>query len=167
MFVVEPLAGARIVGEHQRLDGHRHSARRQADLAEIDIVEIPQHHAVYHQHTDWYFQLVLKDMAKRLRDIAVEHDEQRLSRGDHVVEAQHQPFSEGVHALIRRHTLPVKRQGNFTVGSVDLERRPMGFYRPGHVVGDDLVRAVEGRLDDLQVAPRQKFCVIRHKGGVA
>ena len=72
MFVVEPLAGARIVGEHQRLDGHRHGARRQADLAEIDIVEIPQHHAVYHQHADRYFQLVLKDMAKRLRDIAVE-----------------------------------------------------------------------------------------------
>src|SRR5438067_1286394 len=39
-------AAARVLAEHERLDGHRHRVGRQPDFAEIDIVEIPQHHAV-------------------------------------------------------------------------------------------------------------------------
>src|ERR1700733_7162821 len=49
LMMVQPLARprpARILVEHQRFDGDRHGIGRHADAAEIDIVEIPQHHAI-------------------------------------------------------------------------------------------------------------------------
>jgi hypothetical protein len=42
-------ARARILAEYQRLDGHRHRVGRQPDLAEVDVVEIAQDHAVDRQ----------------------------------------------------------------------------------------------------------------------
>ena len=53
MFVmVEALARprtARILAEYQRFDRYRHGVGRHTDAAEIDIIEVPQHHAVDHQ----------------------------------------------------------------------------------------------------------------------
>src|SRR4051812_17486929 len=40
------LRQPRVLAEHQRFDGHRHGHRGQADAPEINVVEIPQHHAV-------------------------------------------------------------------------------------------------------------------------
>ena len=42
-MVMQPLAGprpARVLAEHERLDGDRHRVRRHADAAEVDIVEV-------------------------------------------------------------------------------------------------------------------------------
>ena len=40
------LGGGRVFAEYQRFDGDRHGVGRHADAAEIDVVEIAQHHAV-------------------------------------------------------------------------------------------------------------------------
>lgn len=50
VMMIEPLPRPRIIREHERLDRHRHGTRRQPHLAEIDVIEIPQHHAVDHEH---------------------------------------------------------------------------------------------------------------------
>ena len=42
--VMQPLARprpARVLAEHQRLDGDRHGVGRHADTAEVDVIEIP------------------------------------------------------------------------------------------------------------------------------
>ncbi len=44
-----PMRPARILAEHQRLDGDGHRIGGQSDAAKIDIVEIPQHDAIDHQ----------------------------------------------------------------------------------------------------------------------
>src|SRR5690348_14509571 len=49
VMMVQPLArarAARILAEHQRLDGHRNGIGGIADAAEIDVVEVPQDYAV-------------------------------------------------------------------------------------------------------------------------
>ena len=43
------LGQARVLAEHQRLDRHRHGHRWQPDLGEVDVIEVPQHHAVDRQ----------------------------------------------------------------------------------------------------------------------
>src|SRR5216684_7813420 len=85
LVMVQPLARARparVLVEHQRLDGHRHGVRRQADAAEIDEVEVPQHYAVDHQNLALHVELVAQDVAERLRDVAVQHDVERLAPRD-------------------------------------------------------------------------------------
>jgi hypothetical protein len=49
IVMVQPLARpwpARVLVEDERFNGDRHRIGRHADTAEIDIVEVPQHHAV-------------------------------------------------------------------------------------------------------------------------
>src|ERR1700686_3392251 len=81
IVMMQPLArtrAARILAEDERLDGHRHRVGRIADAAEIDVVEIPQHHAVDDEELAPDIHLVAQDVAERLRHVAVEHDVERL-----------------------------------------------------------------------------------------
>src|SRR6516164_11119603 len=55
---------ARIFAKHQRFDRHRHGVGRHADTAKIDIVKVPEHHAVDELH-------IAKEVAERLRNVAV------------------------------------------------------------------------------------------------
>ena len=64
MLMIETLAGSWIVGEHQRFNGHWHGARWQADLTEIDVIKIPQHHPVDHQDTNRHIQFIFQDVTE-------------------------------------------------------------------------------------------------------
>ena len=84
LVMMQPLArarAARILAEHQRLDGHRHGIGRHADAAEIDVIEIPQHHPVDDQELAFDMKLLAQDVAERVRHVAVEHNEERLLFG--------------------------------------------------------------------------------------
>src|SRR5690348_6586657 len=85
VMMVQPLArarAARILAEHQRLDGHRHGVGGIADAAEVDVVEVPQHDAVDREKLALDVHLVTQDVAERLSDVAVEHDVDRLPARD-------------------------------------------------------------------------------------
>jgi hypothetical protein len=92
---------SRIFTEHQRLDGHRHGHRRQADAAEVDIVEIPQHDAVDAEDFAFDVQLFAQDRAQRLRDVAVEHDVKRLSLRNGVGNAADDALCKCKDAVVR------------------------------------------------------------------
>src|SRR5262249_8205595 len=52
IMMMQPLArarAARVLAEDERLDGHRHRVGGHPDAAEVDVVEVPQDHAVDHQ----------------------------------------------------------------------------------------------------------------------
>src|SRR3954454_4242795 len=72
--------------EDQRLDGDWYGVGRHADAAEIDIVEVAQHHAIDRQDLALDQKLLAQDRAERLGDIAIEHDVDRLSPLDRVGE---------------------------------------------------------------------------------
>ncbi len=57
-------AAARVLAEHQRLDGHRHGVGRHPDLAEIDVVEVAQHDAVDGENFALDQQLLAQDRAQ-------------------------------------------------------------------------------------------------------
>src|SRR6478672_8778742 len=71
-------AAARVFAEQQRLDRDRHGERRHPDAAEIDVVEIAQHHAVDGQDLALDQQFLAQNRPKRLGDVAVEHEIDRL-----------------------------------------------------------------------------------------
>src|SRR5438445_10138193 len=85
----------RILAEDEGLDGHRHRMGRHADAAEIDEVEVAQRDAVDHQDLRADAQLFLEDRAEGLRDVAVEHDVDRLSTFDGVSQAKRDRASKG------------------------------------------------------------------------
>ena len=75
VVVVDALmraAAARVFAEQQRLDRDRHGERGHADAAEIDIVEVAQHHPVNRQYLALDQQLLAQDRPQRLGDVAVE-----------------------------------------------------------------------------------------------
>ncbi len=80
IMVMQTLARprpARVFVEHQRFDGDRHGVGRHADAAEIDIVEIPEHHAVDDENFARDVKFIAQDVAERLRHVAVEHNVER------------------------------------------------------------------------------------------
>jgi len=62
VIVIQPLSRARIIGKHQRFDRYRYRPRRQSNLTQIDIVEIPKYHPVDHQHVNRHLQFVFEEM---------------------------------------------------------------------------------------------------------
>src|SRR5690242_17870476 len=76
----------RAFAEDQRLDGDWYGIGRHADAAEIDIVEVAQHHAIDRQDFALDQKLLAQDRAEGLGDIAIEHDVDRLSPLDRVGE---------------------------------------------------------------------------------
>src|SRR5258705_4514924 len=72
----------RVLAEDQRLDRHGHGERRHPEAPEIDVVEVPQRDAVEREHLRRDAQLLLQQRADRLRDVAVENDEERLGPGN-------------------------------------------------------------------------------------
>src|SRR5262245_61527312 len=90
VMVMQPLPwprAARVLAEDQRLDRDRHRVRRQADAAEVDVVEVRQDDAVDDKDLARDLEFFPQDRAEGLRHVAVEHDEQRLARRDAVCEA--------------------------------------------------------------------------------
>ena len=74
VVMVQSLARTRttrVFVKHQRLDRHRHRVGRHADPTQVDIVEVPQHHAIDDQQLAVDLQLFAQDVAERLRHVAV------------------------------------------------------------------------------------------------
>src|ERR1700726_2813363 len=74
--ITPPAAGE--LCEEQRLDHHRHHARRGDQGADIDIIELLQLHAVDGDDFPWPVELAVHDPAKSLADVAVDHQEEEL-----------------------------------------------------------------------------------------
>src|SRR5215510_12190063 len=77
-------AALRAFAEHERLDGDRDGVGGHPDATEIDVVEVAQHHAVDRENLALDQELLAQDRAGRLRNIAIEHDVDRLSPLDRV-----------------------------------------------------------------------------------
>jgi len=95
-------AASRILAEHQRFDRHRHGIGRHPDASEIDVVEVAQHHAVDREDLARDLELLAQDRSQGLRDVAVEHDVERLAARDRPGEAAADAFREGGDALVGR-----------------------------------------------------------------
>src|SRR5689334_20260780 len=118
VMMVQPLArarAARILAEHQRLDGHRNGIGGIADAAEIDVVEVPQDYAVDCEKLALHVHLVAQDVAKRLSDVAVEHDVDRLPARDEGFEGA--ANSRGVRGepLVGRYALHAEGERNLAL----------------------------------------------------
>src|SRR5262245_7331213 len=72
----------RVLAEYQRLDRDRDGVRRQPDAPQVDVVEIPQRHAVYHQQLVRKPVLLLEYRPQGLRDAAIEQQVERLAVRD-------------------------------------------------------------------------------------
>src|SRR6185369_7422224 len=86
--------------EDERLDRNWYGVGGHADAAEIDIVEVAQHHAIDRQNFALDQKLLAQDRAERLGDIAIEHDVDRLFPLDRIGKPVPNAFREGRNALI-------------------------------------------------------------------
>src|SRR6476660_9253162 len=114
-------AAARVFAEQQRLDRDRHGERRHADAAEIDVVEIAQHHAVDGQDLALDQQLLAQNRPERLGDIAVEHEIDRLLALDGGGETVTDALGKSESALVRRRAQPAQGQRHFTLAFDQVE----------------------------------------------
>ena len=124
LAVVQPLARpwtARIFAEHQRFDRDRHGIGRHADAAEIDIVEVPQHHAVDDQQVAANVAFVAKEMPERVRDIAVQHDVERQASGNSLGETALDAFGESGEPRVGWWPAPAQGKRNVAVGVAEVE----------------------------------------------
>ena len=93
-------AALRSFTEDERLDGDRYGVGGHADAAEIDVVEVAQHHTVDRQDLALDQKLLAQDRAECLGDIAIEHDVDRLFPFDRVGKPMPDAFRESRNALI-------------------------------------------------------------------
>src|SRR5262245_52206253 len=110
MYPLVRAAAARVLAEQQRLDRHRHGVGRHADAPEIDVVEIAQHHPVDSQDLALDQKLLAQDRAERLRNVAVEHDVDRLPALNRGGKAVADAFGESGDTLVGRRAQPAQRQ---------------------------------------------------------
>src|SRR4051812_474168 len=148
--------------EDQRLDGDWYGVGRHADAAEIDIVEVAQHHAIDRQDLALDQKLLAQDRAERLGDIAIEHDVDRLSPLDRVGEPMPNAFREGRNAFIGRRPLPAQSESHLALAFDQVEAGEVRLDRLGERCGIDDVLALEARLQHLQVPPRQQLARLRN-----
>ena len=158
---------ARIFAEHQRLDRHRDGERRHPHLAEIDVIEIHQHHAVDDEDFALDAKFFPQERPEGLGDVAVEHDVDRQLGVDLVRKAFADALPECEYALVRRRAGPAQRQRDLGIGFRHLERLAVGDDRLGERLGVDLFADFIRRRHDLKVAARQQLAGGRDIAGVA
>src|SRR5438876_1312176 len=115
--------------EDERLDRDWYGVGGHANAAEIDVVEVAQHHAVDREDLALDQQLLAQDRAKRLRDITIEHDVDGFPSFDRVGEPMPDSFREGRNALIRRRSLPAQRQRHIALAFNQVEGGEMRLDR--------------------------------------
>src|SRR3954466_16033262 len=158
---------ARVFAEQQRLDRDRHGERRHADAAEIDVVEVAQHHAVDGQDLALDQQLLAQDRPERLGDVAVEHEIDRLLALDGGGETAADAVGEGGNALVGRRAEPAQRQRHLALAFDQIEGGEMRADGRGELVRlDHLLAHVRG-LQHLQIAARKQHARFRDIAGVA
>src|SRR6266705_2700029 len=107
--------------EHERLDRDWYGVGGHADAAEIDVVEVAQHHAVDREDLALDQQLLAQDRAECLRDIAIEHDVDGFSSLDRAGKPMPDAFRKGRNTLVRRRTLPAQRQRHIALAFDQVE----------------------------------------------
>src|SRR5712692_10745258 len=120
-----PVRRARVLGEYQRLDGHRHGMRGHADAPEVDVVEIAQRDAVEHQQLRADAPVLLEDRSQGLRNVAVEDHEDRLFRLDGAGKAHGYGARERGEPLERGRAAPAEGERNLRFAFDDIERFKM------------------------------------------
>ena len=126
---------ARIVVEHQRLHRHRHRLRGPADAAQVDVIQIPEHYAVDHQHFARDPHFLAQDRAQRLRDVAVEHKEQRPARSDAHRQSLHDAARQRCDALPRRRAAPAQGERDVGLAFDEIETLEVGADGPRSTSG--------------------------------
>src|SRR5262249_61195596 len=119
--LVRPSA-LRHLAEHQRLDGYWYGVGRHADAAEVDVVEVAQHHAIDRQDLALDQELLAQDRAQGLRDVAVEHDVDRFPPLDRVGEPVPDPLRKGGDTLVGWCALPAQCQRDLALAFDQVER---------------------------------------------
>ena len=112
---------SRIFAKDERLDRHRHSERRHAHAAEIDVVEVPERDAVQHQHVGPHAELLLQERAQRVGDIVVQNDEQRLFRRERARERLEYPAGETSNARVGGCAVPAECKRHFRIALDEIE----------------------------------------------
>src|ERR1700730_11102882 len=95
-------AGHDSLCEEQRLDDHRHDARRGNQRTDIDIIELLQLHAVDGEDFPWPVELAVHEPAKSLADVAVYHQEQERDLVLERLERVDNPLPRGLQARMLR-----------------------------------------------------------------
>ena len=162
-----PVRHARILAEDERLDRDRHGVRRQADAAEVDVVEVAQRDAVQHQHLARDLQILLEDAADGLRHVAIQDEIDRLRRRDGARERRDHAFGKGMQPCERRLAAPAESERHLGLPLDHVEGGEMLADRRGNLARIESARQVNVRLHHLQVLARQKLARLRHVHRVA
>ena len=137
-----PAGGARIFREQQGLDRHRHREGGQADLAEVDIVEIAQADPVEDQKVVFESELVAEHAAEGQGDVAVDHHVKSVAGRDAPLEGGGYSVGEGADASVGGRTGEFEGEDGLGVRRVEVE----GFVMlRGSRVGDRVGIGVSGR----------------------
>src|SRR5262245_43666864 len=160
-------AALRAFTEHKRLDGDWYGVGGHADAAEIDVVEVAQHHAINGQDLAVDQKLLAQDRAERLGNIAIEHDVDRLASLDGVGKSVPDAFREGRNALIRGRPLPAQSERHLTLAFDQIEGGEVRLDCLGKRGRIDDVLALVGRLQHLQIPPRQQLTWLRDVARIA
>ncbi len=156
LTLVADVRVAWILAENQRLDRYRNRLRRQPHAAQINVIEIPQHHAVDHQKLIGDVQFIAQNCAQRLRNIAVEHHKERPTRSDRVGKTARNSLGEATQPFIGRRPAPTQGKRDFAIAVGQIESDQMLADGPSQRVGlDDFLAEVFG-LNNLQIPPRQQ-----------
>src|SRR5215470_8897210 len=153
--------------EDERLDGDWYGVGGHADAAEIDVIEVAQHHAVDRKNFAVDQKLLAQDRAECLGDIAIEHDVDRLFPLDGVGEPMPDAFREGRNALIGWRPLPAQCQGDLALAFDQIEGGEVRFDRFGECRGIDDVLALVGGLQHLQIPSWQQLAWLGDVAGIA
>jgi hypothetical protein len=154
MVIVFQMWITRIFAEDQRFDRYRHCLRRHTDTAKIDVIEIPQHHPIDNQYLACDIHLLAQDCAKRLRHVAIEHDEEWSAGGNRLGETRNNSLAEGADALISRRPAPTEGQRNISINVRKIEGGQMFSDCEAESIGVNDVLARIGGLNDLQISAR-------------
>ena len=158
---------ARVFAEDQRLDRHRHRVRRHAHAPEVHVVEIPERDAVDHQHLGGHGPLFLQERAKRMRDVAVEHEEDGLRIEQRHGERLDDAARERGKAPVGGRALPAERERHFRLALLQVECLEVAADRLRHARRVDIAGQRNVGLQDLQVLARQERGGIRDVDRVA
>src|SRR6516165_2582834 len=96
-----------------------------------------------------------QDGAQRLRNVAVEHDVERLPTLDRGGEAMADALGESQNALVGWRAPPAQRERHLALALDEIEGGEMRADRLGELIRIDTLLADIGRLENLQIASRQ------------
>lgn len=146
-----------IVGKDQGLHRDRHRLRGHAYAPEVDVVQVPQHHAIDDQDLALHLHFLAQDGAQRLRNVPVKDQKQRFALGKRARHPEHDAAGKSGNPLVGRSTAPTEGQRHVGFALDQVEVTEVRLYAPRQFLGIDVLAAFVGRLNHLQVLSGQQF----------